>query len=183
MAMRAQDLWEMSPEEFLAGERVAETKSEWVGGVVYNMAGASKKHINIVMNLVERLRPIARAHGCFLASSDLLVKTETAYYYPDLVISCDPSDDPYVETRPCFIVEVLSPSTKRVDNHEKRDAYCALETMQDYWIVQPELRVVEAYHRVEGGWESSHFTANALLNVTCLDLQISVVDAVGTPWD
>ncbi len=183
MAMAADDLWAVSAEEFLAGERIAETKSEWVSGVVYNMAGASKKHVRVVSNVFAALAPAAGARGCFIGVSDLLVQTEDAFYYPDLVISCDPSDDSHVETRPCFIVEVLSPSTKRADKHEKRDAYCALETMQDYWIVDPELRVVEAYHRVGDGWESSHYTASALLNVTCLDLQIRVVDAVGNPLD
>jgi Uma2 family endonuclease len=179
MAVRAEDLWAVSPEEFLAGEQAAETKSEWVGGVVYNMAGASKRHNAIVSRIVTRLGQACEAAGCLLASADQLVRTEHAFYYPDVVISCDPSDDHYVEHRPCFIVEVLSASTKRVDKHEKRDAYCALPTVRDYWIVDPDIGVVEAHHLGDDGWHVGHHTADAVLNVTCLGIQLRVVDVVG----
>ncbi len=179
MALRADDLFSVTRQDYLRGEEAAAEKSEWVGGVVYNMAGASKLHVQTVIRLVRLLGESAEHHGCLLGSSDLLIQTESAYYYPDIVVSCDPDDHDRIETRPCFIVEVLSPSTKRVDRHEKRDAYCAVETMQDYWIVDPESKVVEVWTRTPEGWLGSHHTAGQPLRVNCLNLDVRVVDIVG----
>lgn len=179
MAMRSEDLFRTAREEYLLGERSATEKSEWIDGVVYAMAGASKRHVETVMTLVGLLLGAARSHGCFIGASDLLVQTEHAYYYPDVVVSCDPSDDPSVESRPCFIVEVLSPSTKRADRHEKREAYSAISTMSDYWIVDPESKIVEVWTRTADGWSAAHRTAGEPLRVECLDMSVRVVDIVG----
>jgi Uma2 family endonuclease len=178
--MRAGDLFQVGRDEYLAAEEHATEKSEWVDGVVYNMAGASKLHVRTVTRLIQLLAASAEQRNCFLGAADLLVRTENAFYYPDLVVSCDPDDDARIETRPCFIVEVLSPSTKRADRHEKRDAYCSLATMYDYWIVDPETKVVEAWTRSPEGWVGSHHSATDRLRVACLDTELSVVAIVGS---
>jgi Uma2 family endonuclease len=179
MAVRADDLYRVRREDYLAEEAAASEKSEWVDGVIYAMAGASKRHVEAVMTLIGILIGPARAHGCFIGASDLLVQTENAYYYPDVVVSCEPSEDDRIETKPCFLVEVLSPTTKRVDRMEKRDAYFTIPTMQDYWIVDLHTKVVEAWNRGPDGWSGSHFHAGQPMRVSCLDLQIKVVDIVG----
>lgn len=179
VARRARDLFYVTREDYLVGERSAATKSEWVDGTVYAMAGASKTHIATVTRIVRLLGAAAEERGCFLGSSDLLVQTPNANYYPDVAVSCDPSDDPYVEDRPCFIVEVLSPTTNRVDRIEKRDAYLALESMRTYWIVDADTKVVEAWVRTPDGWWGSHHTAADPLPIECLDLTLRVVDVVG----
>ena len=47
----------LTPEEYLAAEREAETRSEYVDGVVYPMTGAQINHLRIVTNLIiERCR-------------------------------------------------------------------------------------------------------------------------------
>ena len=179
MASRAEDLFRVDRLEYLDAEQSAPEKSEWVDGVVYNIAGASKVHNQTVMTLVGLLLGVVRAHGCDISASDLLVQTAKAYYYPDIVVSCEPSDDERIEHNPCFIVEVLSPTTKRTDRHEKRDAYCALGTMQDYWIVDPESKIVEVWARGPEGWSASHRTAGDVLRIQCFDLDLKVVDIVG----
>jgi Uma2 family endonuclease len=68
--------------DYLAAERVASTKSEWVDGVVYAMAGASKRHVGTVSRMIGILEPLAREHECFVGSNDLMVQTELANYYP-----------------------------------------------------------------------------------------------------
>ena len=182
MAMLANDNWYVSRDDFLTSERLAETRHEWVDGVVYNMAGASRRHIDVVGGLIERLRPIARALGCFVGSNDLMVETADACYYPDVIVTCEPSDDDYVERRPCFIVEVLSPSTKRQDRHEKRDAYCALDSMRDYWIVDTDRYMIEVWHRHDDGpWNGRHFSGDEPLPPTCLGPSPTITDIVGLP--
>lgn len=179
MAARADDLYRVRREDYLAEEAAAAEKSEWVDGVIYAMAGASKQHVMTVTILMRLLTESALSRGCFIGASDLLVQTESVYYYPDVVVSCEPSEDDRIESKPCFIVEVLSPTTKRVDRMEKRDAYFTIPTMQDYWIVDPQTKVVEAWHRSPEGWAGSHFHAGQPLHITCLDLTLKVVDIVG----
>ncbi len=64
MSVHARDLWSVSGTDYLAGERTAVTRSEWVDDVVYAMAGASKRHVQVVARLVGRLSLAAEVLGC-----------------------------------------------------------------------------------------------------------------------
>lgn len=180
MAVHAEDLYRVTRQEYLEGELGAAVKSEWVNGVIYNMAGASKAHVALVSRINRLLFDAADELGCLIGGSDLLVETGGALYYPDVVVSCESDEDARIEHNPCFIAEVLSPSTKRVDRHEKRDAYCALESLRDYWIVDPEVKVIEVWTRTAQGWVGEHRAAMDPIRVQCLDLEMHVVDIVGT---
>ena len=180
MARRVADLGYVSREDYLAAERVAPMKSEWVDGVVYALAGNSKCHVAAVSRMIALLARRALDKGWLIGASDLLVETANANYYPDVVVSCRPSDDPHVEHRPCLIAEELSPSTNRIDRAEKRDAYLAMESMETYWIVDAEHHIVEAWQRAEDGWHARHRTASDPLPVACLGVTVHVVDIVGT---
>jgi Uma2 family endonuclease len=179
MATSPADLHRVSREDFLAGELQTELKSEWVNGAVYNMGGATKLHVATVSRINRLLFDSAQALGCLIGSSDLLVETADAIYYPDVVVSCAPDDDARIEHNPCFIAEVLSPSTKRVDKHEKRHAYCDLPSLRDYWIVDADAKVIEVWTRDSNGWFGEHRTAHQAIRVQCLDLELRVVDIVG----
>ena len=53
----------------------------------------------------------------------VLVDGQTMFY-PDVMATCDPSGDTSLSrTKPCLIIEVLSPSTRSIDEREKRVAY------------------------------------------------------------
>ncbi len=179
MATRADDMYRVTRADFLAGELLATEKSEWVNGVVYNMAGATKTHGLVVSRISRLLFDAADVLGCVIVAADLLVETGDAYYYPDVVVSCQPDDDARIEHNPCFIAEVLSASTKRVDQHEKRHAYCALPSLRDYWIVDPESKVIEVWARTPDGWVGGHRAAAEPVSVQCLDVTLRVVDIVG----
>ncbi|MFN0058989.1 MAG: Uma2 family endonuclease, partial [Planctomycetota bacterium] len=49
---------------------------------------------------------------------------------------------------PDLVIEILSPSTRRIDLGKKRERYerCGVG---EYWVVDPERRVVDQYHRVD----------------------------------
>ena len=118
----------LSPTEYLDREEKSPVKSEYVNGEIYTMSGAKRAHNLIASNLVYRARgaAIGRHSGCQVFGSDMKVYVEahSSFYYPDLSVCCDPSDrhDRFV-ARPCFIVEVLSPSTALIDRREKRASY------------------------------------------------------------
>ncbi len=111
----------MTVAEYLARERDALEKSEYLDGEVWplhppnerGMAGASRSHNEINENLTAELLPLLRARGCRSYSRDLMVRTGPAglYTYPDLAIVCGEKlfaeDDPDVLLNPQVIVEVL----------------------------------------------------------------------------
>jgi Uma2 family endonuclease len=110
----------ISIDDYLAGERDAETCHDYLDGAVYAMSGASDRHALIVNALAFALTPHARQRRCQLFTNDMKLRLEvagaTVFYYPDLMIACDPEDRaPDFRTRPCLDAEVLSPGTERID--------------------------------------------------------------------
>ena len=145
----------MSPEEYLTYERTSDVRHEYVDGEVYAMVGASRRHASVVLNLAAAIRPAARGRGCDAYAADVMLRVEAAnaYYYPDLVVTCDPSDDdPYIVKAPSLIVEVLSDSTEHIDRREKRASYQTIPTLREYVLVAQDERRVEVYRRQDGGW-------------------------------
>ena len=150
---------QVTVEEYLEGERKSETRHEYVAGDIYAMAGASRTHNIIALNIADTLRGLLRGSGCqpFITDMKVRVRTrgETLFYYPDVFVSCDPRDtDDYFSDYPSIIFEVLSPDTKRLDQREKRWAYQTLESLQTYVLVDQFKQELNVWRRVGDGWET-----------------------------
>jgi Uma2 family endonuclease len=134
-------------EDYLAAEEQSEVRHEYLGGLVYAMAGETRDHNRIVGNLYRKLSDHLRDGPCQLYMSDVRVnfdlKRDEYYYYPDLVVTCDKRDDhPRFIRFPRIIIEVLSPSTERVDKREKFFAYTTVESLEEYVLVAQDAREV-----------------------------------------
>jgi Uma2 family endonuclease len=107
-----------TPEEYLALERKAEYKSEYLGGKIFALAGASLAHNIITSNITRLLGNSLVGKPCLAVSSDMRVKVEVAslYTYPDVVVACEPylfeGGQSDTLLNPSVIIEVLSPSTE-----------------------------------------------------------------------
>jgi Uma2 family endonuclease len=137
-------------EEYLETEESSEVRREYLGGWVYAMAGASEEHNIIATNIVVSLKSHLRGGPCRVFISDMKVRVEAtdAFYYPDIVVTCDPKDDQrYFKTRPAVIIEVSSPSTKFTDHREKLLAYQALDSLRQYVVIAQERVSVESFTR------------------------------------
>lgn len=148
-------------DDYLAGELESEVRHEYVAGQVYAMVGASDRHGLLVNALAFALTPEARKARCQLFTSDMKVRLEIAkqdvFYYPDLLVSCDPDDRAtYYRERPCLIVEVLSESTERLDRREKMLAYPTIKSLQEYVLVAQDVQRVEVYRRADDWAPSIH---------------------------
>lgn len=122
----------------MEGERLSEIRHEYVGGKVYAMAGASDDHNRIAINIVSQLVERLRGKRCEPFGADMKLKMpgSEAFYYPDALIACDPSDSAaYFRERPMVVFEVLSPDTERTDQREKRFAYSLIPSLKVYVIV------------------------------------------------
>src|SRR5438132_8858106 len=81
----------LSPEEYLAQERLADFKSEYLRGEVFAMAGATYEHTLIKDNMAREAGTQLKNGPCRVLTSDMRVKVNATglYTYPDIVIVCD----------------------------------------------------------------------------------------------
>lgn len=146
----------ISPEDYLAFERRAEFKSEYIDGVVVAMSGASMNHNRIVRNILLALAPDLLPRGCDIVGSDLRVRAEASYFYPDAVIVCGEPEftdaDVDTLTNPTVLFEVLSPSTERRDRTVKSAAYRRLPSLQAFVLIDQEQPFVECVRRHGPFW-------------------------------
>lgn len=140
--------------EYLATEENAEIRHEYVDGYLIAMVGASKRHNLIAFALGSFLRAHLRGSPCRVFLSNLKVRVDNNFYYPDLLVACDNHDTrSHVETTPRLIVEVLSPSTEGRDRVEKRLAYQRLGSLEEYLLVAQDRPHIEVYRRAGANWE------------------------------
>src|SRR5437660_4676071 len=132
MRMSAARKWNLvSVEDYLAGELVCPIKHEYLGGVVYAMAGARIAHNLIATNVIGSLHGRLRGRRCRPFNSDMKIRvrlpTQVRFYYPDVSVVCrsNPQGESF-QDEPAAIFEVLSRGTRRIDEGEKKDAYLTI---------------------------------------------------------
>jgi Uma2 family endonuclease len=90
-------------------------------------------------------------------------------------LECDRGDsDPYVVTKPLLIVEVLSPSTERIDREEKLHNYRQLDSLEEYVLVTPETKEAEVHRRVEGLWKVEAYAGEGILQFASVGLILTL---------
>jgi Uma2 family endonuclease len=142
----------ISIEDYLAGEQASEVRHEYIGGAVYAMAGGSKAHNRLSLNLAARLQAHLRGKPCQVFMADLKVRLqisqEDIFYYPDVAVGCDPRDTERFFLRyPKVLIEVLSPDTERIDRREKFWSYSQIETPEEYVLVAQDKMEVTVFRR------------------------------------
>ena len=154
-----------TPEEYLALERKAHCKSEYLSGHIIAMAGASFTHNLIKADTVTVLNNRLRSQNCVAISSDMRVRPSPrdSYVYPDVVVVCgEPQfEDEAFDTllNPIVIVEVLSPSTEAYDRGEKFTRYKQLPSLKEYVLISQDKVQVEHYHRHGEKWRLNAYRA------------------------
>lgn len=168
MAEPARELpWTL--EEYLALEQTAETRHEYDGGHIWAMSGATDRHATVALNIGAAILTAARARNCRTFVSDMRVRVaDDRYFYPDVVVTCDPDDrDPLVKARPCLVVEILSPSTETRDRGYKLRSYLALPSLLAYVLIDPDARIVEVFSRTAGSWSFRVIEDDGQLDLPC----------------
>lgn len=124
---------------------------ELIDGVFYYMACPTRLHQFIggfvytkMMNFI-----LSRKGPClpFIAPVDVRLDcNEKTMVQPDVLIICDPSKsrDGHIYGAPDFVMEVLSPSTRRKDLTIKLQKY-RNAGVREHWIVDPEKKQILSY--------------------------------------
>jgi Uma2 family endonuclease len=147
----------ISVDDYLAAEFDSQIKHEYLGGVVYAMAGARNAHNRIASNTLVALGYRLRSNKCLPYNSDTKVRirypTHVRFYYPDAQVVCvpNPPNDSF-QDHPVVIAEVLSRSTRRIDEGEKKDAYFTIPSLGVYLLVESDSPTVRAFRRTEQGF-------------------------------
>jgi Uma2 family endonuclease len=165
--------------DYLNEEIGAATKSEFIDGYVFAMAGTTDWHNMVAMNLVGLLnqRLPDRCHALGL-DVKLQIKTQSSerYYYPDTFVTCGaPLRNEHVHTEALLIAEVLSPTTERYDRGEKMMAYRFLPTLQEYILVWPDAPIVEIRRR-SSNWEHHVVKDHETLKLESVGVDIQLAE-------
>lgn len=139
-------------DEYFALERVGEARYEYWDGEIVCMSGGTEEHALISSNLQMSISRQLTGRTCRLFAADLAIATPTLapYRYPDLSVVCGQPVFQEIEgiavlTNPIVVVEVLSPTTESRDRNEKRAAYQALQSLEDYLLVHQDAPHVTHY--------------------------------------
>jgi Uma2 family endonuclease len=165
----------LTEQDYLTLEALSEFKNEYVDGDCYAMSGASERHNLITLNIAVTLRNSTCGNGCRVFVSDMKCRIEEGrfYYYPDVMLVCEKADNAeFYKEQPCFIAEVQSPSTERVDRHEKWQAYSQLSSLSYYLLADSQQKKAEYFHRDAAGmWQNVSLAAGQTLTINCGEYQ------------
>lgn len=143
----------LTPAEYLAFERQSDVKHEYFRGELFAMAGASRQHVRISINVTTLLDNQLKGRRCEVFNGDMRVKVSPTglYTYPDASVVCGRPrfEDKELDVllNPTVIVEILSKSTEAYDRGEKFAQYRTLDTLSDYLLVSQDRPLIERFTR------------------------------------
>ena len=177
----------LTPQEYLAIERKAEFKSEFLRGEMFAMAGATREHTLISGNVLTAFNVQLRGRDCEAYQSDMRVKVSPTglYTYPDVSVVCGKPEfeDAQVDTllNPKVVIEVLSESTEGYDRGKKFGHYRGLASLAEYVLIAQDSPHVEVHTRQPDGrwlmWETNDLTSIVRLQSIECSLKVSEIYA------
>ncbi|HEX8297464.1 MAG TPA: Uma2 family endonuclease [Chthoniobacteraceae bacterium] len=172
----------LSAEDYLAWEESQEQKHEYVGGMVYAMAGGTNAHAAIAANVLVSLGSQLRGKRCRPFSSDLKVRvrypTHTRFYYPDAMIACSQAPGESVfHDEPTVLIEIASSSTRRTDEWEKREAYLSIPSLRAYLLLEQDRAAAVVWRRGEQEFARETYSSlEAVIPLPEIEAQLALAE-------
>lgn len=145
-------------------------RAELIDGVIYDMAPPNRLHQELVSELhykiTDYIKKNKEVYKVYPAPFAVFLNADDRNYVePDISVICDNDklDDKGCNGAPDWIIEIASPSTKRIDYSIKLFKYRSAG-VREYWIVNPRTRIVNVYD----------FEKEALTDQYCFDDDIQV---------
>jgi Uma2 family endonuclease len=172
----------LAPVAYLQQEETATTKSEYLAGELFPMAGGPSNHNRIAVSVCSILDAALEIGRCEVFNSDLKLWVEAydLFTYPDAMVVCGPTH--YFPARtdtilnPTVIIEVLSKSTRSLDQGEKFVWYRSLSTLQDYVLIDQYRIHIDSYHKLANGqWLLTEYrSADDVITLESVNVEIPV---------
>lgn len=171
----------ISPEEYLTSEPHWNRRCEYVNGAAFDLADRDSVHDRIVENLAKALTPPAEQRGgrIDVGGVKLRVEAANAYYYPDLLFTCEERRADPVVYAPELVAEVAAVNTLGVDMREKLGAYRTIPWLKEYLVIQIDSRQADVWRRSAKGWNGVMYRAGGPFNLESLGATLNVDQLFG----
>jgi len=168
----------MTLQAYLDWENAQDTKNEFVQGEIFAMTGGRRAHGRVVSNLNWRLAEALNGSPCQVFAEGMKVQVaDDSILYPDVFVTCDAADlaTDQIFRNPKLVVEVLSPSTQAYDRSRKFALYRRLPSLQEYILVDPETRRVEAFRRTaQNQWVLHDMSDGQTMEAASIGCQVAL---------
>lgn len=157
-------------------------RAELIKGELYMMAPPSTRHQRLVHSISYEIEHYIRSkHGkceVFPAPFGVFLKDEKgndAYVEPDISVVCDPDklDHKGCHGAPDWVIEIVSPSSKRMDYLRKTNLYL-YAGVREYWIVDPIRETVITYRQEDDGVPVVHQFGETIPVEIYEDLELAI---------
>lgn len=164
--------------EYLAWEETQEQRHEYLHGEVFAMAGAEDRHVTVAGNIFVALRQHLRGSACqtYISDMRLHVEAANAYFYPDVMVTCDAADHAsrLSKAHPLLVVEVLSPATGNYDRGDKFAHYRRLASLREYVLVDIDRRATDVYRKgADGLWVLHPYAGEEAVEFASVELRLA----------
>ncbi|MEN8121809.1 MAG: Uma2 family endonuclease [Bacteroidota bacterium] len=169
--------------EYIEFEQSTNEKHDFYYGEVYNLAGGTIRHSQIIFSSSNILHKFLTKKNCITLTNDVKLELDKDqfYVYPDVIVTCDNDDlSDNTETiikNPLIIVEILSDSTELYDRNIKKHYYLKLPSLKYYLLISQKETRIEMYEKIENRIEySSYETPEQEINFQQLGFKIKIAD-------
>ena len=170
----------MTLQAYLIWENAQVERHEFHDGEIFAMTGARRIHGRVVSNLSRRLSEALDGSPCQVFSEGMKVQVgDDTILYPDVFVTCDRGDlaTEQIFRAPMLVVEVLSPSTQSYDRSRKFAFYRRIPALQEYLLVDPDTRRVEAFRRnADDQWVLHDMSDGDVLEAASVGARITLSD-------
>ncbi len=173
---------------YLAWEAEQPDRNEYIAGEVFAMVGVRQAHNIATLNIATALRSALKGSPCrvFIESVKTRVEAADCFFYPDVVVTCDPHDrtTPDYISHPALVIEVLSESTAAFDRGDKFAAYRKLASLKEYVLVDLSAKRVEVFRRnAEQHWVLYEYLEGETIEFASLSVQLAMADVLEDTTD
>lgn len=171
----------ISVEDYLAGEEDGEIRHELIDGEVFAMTGGTKNHGALIGMFQGFIMNHLLIHNpdnkCRVYPTDLKVKVNNNFFYPDIVVTCEknPKEHRTYTEEPLVIIEVLSKSTRRIDQTIKLQQYTSLPSLQEYILVEQDIAEIKVIRRNQH-WQAEFYYLGDQLILESIGISMDVAD-------
>ena len=182
--MTALSLPRMTVDEYLAWAAGKPGRYELYDGSVYAMSpeGAGHAEVKFAVQTALAAGIKARALPCRMMPDGMTVRVDArTAFEPDALVYCGQRVAPtsLEITNPVIVVEVLSPSTRRIDVSKKLAGYFQLPSVAHYLIVDPTTPLIVHHTRGDGGNIQTHILHDGVIALDPPGLELKLADVYG----
>jgi Uma2 family endonuclease len=171
----------MTVDEYLAWAERQEGRFELFGGLVYAMTPERAEHAEIKYAIQSALLAALRRAGapCHMLPDGMTVRVDAhTAHEPDALVYCGPKipADAIEVPNPTIVVEVLSPTTRRIDASAKLAGYFRIASVRHYLIVDLDQRIVIHHRRDADDAIATRIMGEGVLRLDPPGIEMAIAD-------